>query len=75
MRLVRYLITGGSGYIGGRLTDELSGREETEKIIDVDLRPPARAWPMPGGSHVAPEPGREVWARWSADGAPAKVST
>src|SRR5947208_15361072 len=42
---VRYLITGGSGYIGGRLTDELSGREETEKIIDVDLRPPPRVWP------------------------------
>jgi UDP-glucose 4-epimerase len=42
---VRYLITGGSGYIGGRLTDELSGRDETEKIIDVDLRPPPRAWP------------------------------
>jgi UDP-glucose 4-epimerase len=42
---VRYLITGGSGYIGGRLTDELSGREETEKIIDVDLRPPPRSWP------------------------------
>jgi UDP-glucose 4-epimerase len=41
---VRYLITGGSGYIGGRLTDELSGRDETEKIIDVDLRPPPRSW-------------------------------
>src|SRR4029453_8678640 len=45
MRPVRYLITGGSGYIGGRLTDELSRREKTEKIIDVDLRPPPRAWP------------------------------
>lgn len=45
MRPVRYLITGGSGYIGGRLTDELSGREETEKIVDVDLRPPPRSWP------------------------------
>ena len=45
MRLVRYLITGGSGYIGGRLTDELASREETEKIIDVDLRPPPRSWP------------------------------
>src|SRR3954453_16872469 len=45
MPLVRYLITGGSGYIGGRLTDELSGRDETEKIIDVDLRPPPRSWP------------------------------
>ena len=45
MAPVRYLITGGSGYIGGRLTDELSAREETEKIIDVDLRPPPRSWP------------------------------
>ena len=44
MRRVRYLITGGSGYIGGRLTDELSAREETEKIVDVDLRPPPRTW-------------------------------
>ncbi len=42
---MRYLITGGSGYIGGRLTDELSSREETEKIVDVDLRPPPRSWP------------------------------
>jgi len=41
MPAVRYLITGGSGYIGGRLTDELSAREETEKIVDVDLRPGA----------------------------------
>jgi UDP-glucose 4-epimerase len=42
---VRYLITGGSGYIGGRLTEVLSGRDETEQVIDVDLRPPARRWP------------------------------
>jgi UDP-glucose 4-epimerase len=42
---VRYLITGGSGYIGGRLTDELTGREETELVVDVDLRPPPRSWP------------------------------
>jgi UDP-glucose 4-epimerase len=45
MPRVRYLITGGSGYIGGRLTDELAAREETEKIVDVDLRPPPRSWP------------------------------
>lgn len=45
MRLVRYLITGGSGYIGGRLIDGLSGRDETEGIVDVDLRPPPRSWP------------------------------
>src|SRR5262245_52828159 len=44
MRRVRYLITGGSGYIGGRLPDELSPPEETEKIVDVDLRPPPRTW-------------------------------
>jgi UDP-glucose 4-epimerase len=44
MRAVRYLITGGSGYIGGRLTDELSAREETEKIVHVDLRPSPRMW-------------------------------
>jgi UDP-glucose 4-epimerase len=42
---VRYLITGGSGYIGGRLIDELSGREETELIVDVDVKPPSRRWP------------------------------
>ena len=42
---MRYLITGGSGYIGGRLIDELSGREETELIVNVDVRPPTRRWP------------------------------
>jgi UDP-glucose 4-epimerase len=42
---VRYLITGGSGYIGGRLTEVLSGRDETEQIVDVDLHPPTRQWP------------------------------
>jgi UDP-glucose 4-epimerase len=41
---VRYLITGGSGYIGGRLIDELFGRDETELIVNVDVRPPARQW-------------------------------
>jgi UDP-glucose 4-epimerase len=38
---VRYLITGGSGYIGSRLVDHLSGREETEAIVVADVRPPA----------------------------------
>jgi UDP-glucose 4-epimerase len=42
---VRYLITGGSGYIGGRLIDELSGRDETELIVIVDVNPPKRQWP------------------------------
>jgi UDP-glucose 4-epimerase len=38
---VRYLITGGAGYIGSRLVDHLSGREETDAIVVADVRPPA----------------------------------
>ena len=41
---MRYLITGGSGYIGGRLIDELSERDETEKIVIVDVNAPKRHW-------------------------------
>jgi UDP-glucose 4-epimerase len=37
---MRYLITGGSGYIGTRLTQILAEREETEQIVNVDVRPP-----------------------------------
>jgi nucleoside-diphosphate-sugar epimerase len=37
---VRYLITGGSGYIGSRLVDLLSRREDTETIAVCDLAPP-----------------------------------
>lgn len=36
---MKYLITGGSGYIGGRLTQVLLEREETELIVNVDVRP------------------------------------
>jgi UDP-glucose 4-epimerase len=45
MRGVRYLITGGAGYIGSRLIDELSDRDETELIVIVDVNPPKRQWP------------------------------
>lgn len=38
---MRYLITGGSGYIGTRLVERLSEREETERIVVADIRPPA----------------------------------
>jgi UDP-glucose 4-epimerase len=38
---MRYVITGGSGYIGGRLIDHLSRREDTEQIVICDVRPPA----------------------------------
>src|SRR3989442_12646607 len=41
MGAVRYLITGGSGYIGSRLTEILGAREETERIVNLDIRPPA----------------------------------
>ncbi|MEW6058777.1 MAG: SDR family oxidoreductase [Actinomycetota bacterium] len=38
---MRYVITGGSGYIGSRLVDRLSEREDTERIVICDVRPPA----------------------------------
>jgi UDP-glucose 4-epimerase len=38
---VRYLVTGGSGYIGSRLVERLSQREGTERILICDIRPPA----------------------------------
>src|SRR5438270_1794517 len=37
---MKYVITGGSGYIGTRLTDFLIGREDTELVAIADLRPP-----------------------------------
>ncbi len=37
---MKYLITGGSGYIGSRLTDLLVERDDTE-VVNVDIRPPA----------------------------------
>jgi UDP-glucose 4-epimerase len=42
---MRYVITGGSGYIGSRLTEVLVGREETERVVNLDVRPPAVPWP------------------------------
>ena len=38
---MRYVITGGSGYIGTRLTARLLEREDTEEIVVADLRPPS----------------------------------
>ena len=37
---MRYVITGGSGYIGSRLVDMLERRDDTEKIVICDLAPP-----------------------------------
>jgi len=42
---MRYVITGGSGYIGGRLTELLVKRDETERVVNVDVRAPAVPWP------------------------------
>jgi UDP-glucose 4-epimerase len=41
MRGVRYLVTGGSGYIGSRLVERLSQRDDAERILICDIRPPA----------------------------------
>jgi UDP-glucose 4-epimerase len=38
---VRYLVTGGSGYIGSRLVEHLGGRDDTERIVVADVREPA----------------------------------
>ena len=40
---MRYLITGGSGYIGSRLVELLARREDTEKIVIADVVPPRAA--------------------------------
>ena len=42
---MKYVITGGSGYIGSRLVELLSAREDTERIVITDLRPPRVPWP------------------------------
>ncbi|HMC07142.1 MAG TPA: NAD-dependent epimerase/dehydratase family protein [Solirubrobacterales bacterium] len=47
---MRYLITGGSGYIGSRLIEILGQRDEAEAIVNVDVRPPGR--PHPKASFV-----------------------
>jgi UDP-glucose 4-epimerase len=37
---MRYVITGGSGYIGSRLVEHLLGREDTDQIVVCDVQPP-----------------------------------
>src|SRR3954447_14622240 len=38
---MKYLITGGSGYIGGRLVDLILDRGDAE-IVNVDIKPPQK---------------------------------
>jgi UDP-glucose 4-epimerase len=37
---VRYVVTGGSGYIGSRLIERLVEREDTERVVIADIRLP-----------------------------------
>lgn len=37
---MKYVITGGSGYLGSGLIQRLGAREETERIVNLDVRPP-----------------------------------
>jgi UDP-glucose 4-epimerase len=37
---MRYVVTGGSGYIGSRLVARLADRDETERVVIADIRPP-----------------------------------
>lgn len=41
---MRYLITGGCGYIGSRLVERLVHKEDTEQITLADIRPPKRSF-------------------------------
>ena len=61
---MKYLITGGSGYIGGRLIDLLLERDDTE-VVNLDISPPAvpraRTRVRPDG-HPRPRDARAVRA-------------
>lgn len=42
---MRYLVTGGSGYIGTRLVERLGDRDDTERVAIADVRPPRTPHP------------------------------
>ena len=37
---MRYVVTGGAGYIGTRLVEQLVERDDTERVVIADVRPP-----------------------------------
>lgn len=37
---MRYLVTGGSGYIGSRVVEQLLGLKGTASVVNADIRPP-----------------------------------
>ena len=49
---MRYVVTGGSGYIGTRLLERLAASEETERITIADVRPPRAFRPKVAYEHL-----------------------
>jgi UDP-glucose 4-epimerase len=68
---VRYLITGGSGYIGSRLIEILGERDDADAIVNVDVRPPAR--PHPKATFVRADVRDKAAIRDQLEGADADV--
>src|SRR2546421_4388171 len=59
---MRYVITGGSGYIGSRLIERLVGRDDTERVVIADIRPPRSFRPKVEFSKVDVRDGAGVQA-------------
>ena len=49
---MRYVVTGGSGYIGSRLVDHLVERDDTERVVIADVRPPRAFRPKAEYQHL-----------------------
>lgn len=49
---MRYVVTGGSGYIGSRLLDRLVERDDTERVVIADVRPPRAFRPKAEYQHL-----------------------
>src|SRR2546423_11105567 len=67
---MRYVITGGSGYIGTRLVERLAEREETEKVVIADIRAPSAFRPKVSYERLDVRDGaaaRELLAREQPD--------
>ena len=49
---MRYVVTGGSGYIGTRLVERLLARDDTERVVVCDIRPPRSYRPKTEFQHL-----------------------
>jgi UDP-glucose 4-epimerase len=61
MRGVRYLVTGGSGYIGSRLVERLARDDATERILICDIRSPRSFRPKVEFEQLDVTDKRRVW--------------